>query len=110
MGQNKQSAASMAITFKKKLTDAEGNHAQARRLHKYSTTLGTLEEQNRMSAHITQNVRLCRHLGDCNDKWDRYCSVRRTGRSGYVKAKNGPRLCLDDGLGDKHPGCSSLVS
>merc|ERR1712176_781614 len=92
------------------MTDPEGNYAQAKRLHKYGTTLGTLEDQSRMHSHITQNVRLCRHLGDCDDKWDRYCSVRRTGRTGYVKAKNRPRLCLDDGLADKYPECSSLVS
>merc|ERR1719424_1462400 len=91
---------------------AEENYAQDKRLHAYSTALADLEDCRNTSKadQINCNVSLCRHRGDISDRWDRYCAVRRTGRSGYVKARNERKGCtvFDDGLADKHPGVSSL--
>lgn len=116
--QNTQAEARLAITRKKKMSVAEENYAQDKRLHAYSTALAELEDcrDTSKAAQINCNVMLCRHRGDIDDRWDRYCAVRRTGRSGYVKARNQPRPCFglnhplsqDDGLSNRHPGVSSL--
>lgn len=110
--QCKQADALLAITRKKKMNIPEENFAQDKRLHAYSTSLALLEDCRDKADQVNMNVALCRHRGDVNDRWDRYCSMRRTGRSGYVKARNQPRICstLDDGLADQHPGVSSLTA
>jgi len=110
--QCKQEAALMAITRKKKMNIPEENYAQEKRLHAFSTSLALLEDCRDKALQINLNVTLCRHRGDTTDRWDRYCSVRRTGRSGYVKARNTPRVCADfsDGVADRHPGVSSLIA
>lgn len=108
--QCKQADALLAITRKKKMTAPEETYAQEKRLHAYSTHLALLEDCRDKADQINCNVSLCRHRGDVDDRWDRYCAVRRTGRSGYVKARNQGRGCtvFDDGLADKHPGVASL--
>jgi hypothetical protein len=110
--QCKQADALLAITRKKKMNVPEENHAQEKRLHAYSTHLALLRDCKDQADQINLNVSLCRHRGDVNDRWDRYSAVRRTGRSGYVKARNHPRLnpAMDDGLADRHPGVSCLAS
>mmetsp|Transcript_43128 Transcript_43128/g.77466 ORF Transcript_43128/g.77466 Transcript_43128/m.77466 type:complete len:344 (-) Transcript_43128:29-1060(-) len=102
----------LAVTRKKKQNAAEEATAQFKRLHAYTTTLSTLQDGHQ-AAQLSSNVILCRELGNVNDRWDRYCAVRRSGRSGYVKARNmrrNPCDLADGGMGDKHPGCSSLVA
>jgi len=109
--QSRHAHALMSVTRKEKLTVGEENYAQEKRLHNYTTLLATLEDTKDLADQIGANVVLCRHRGDVNDRWDRYCAVRRTGRSGYVKARNQPRpvnVIQDDGLADKHPGVNSL--
>merc|ERR1719440_860885 len=111
--QCKQADALLAITRKKKMNVPEENYAQEKRLHAYSAALALLEDCRDKALQINLNVSLCRHRGDVNDRWDRYCSIRRTGRSGYVKARNQPKVqasLLDDGLADQHPCVSSLTS
>lgn len=108
--QCKQADALLAITRKKKLTAGEESWAQGKRLHAYATQLALLQDCREKAAQVNMNVSLCRHRGDVSDKWDRYCAVRKTGRSGYVKARNQPRGCtvFDDAFADKHPGVASL--
>lgn len=110
--QSKQAEALLSMTRKKKMNIPEENFAQEKRLHAYSGALALLEDCHDKSDQINCNVALCRHRGDVDDRWDRYCSVRRTGRSTYVKARNQSRVCaaLDDGLADRHPGVASLIS
>eukprot|EP00930_Biecheleria_cincta_P022558 TRINITY_DN16468_c0_g2_i1.p1 TRINITY_DN16468_c0_g2~~TRINITY_DN16468_c0_g2_i1.p1 ORF type:complete len:337 (-),score=70.58 TRINITY_DN16468_c0_g2_i1:329-1339(-) len=97
---------------KKKLNDQEGQRFQTMRLHRFGTLVAGLEDQN-LQAQVSANVVLCRNPGDLTDRWDRYCAVRRVGKASYVKARNEPHAgvgCMDDGLANKHPGISSLVS
>lgn len=110
--QCKQADARLAITHRKKMNVPQENYAQEKRLHAYSTALATMEDCHGKARQVNLNVVLCRQRGDVSDRWDRCCSVRRTGRSGYVKARNHPRTCaaLDDGLADRHPGVSSLAA
>jgi hypothetical protein len=107
--QNKQADALLAITRRKKMNGPEESYAQEKRLHAYSTSLALLQDCRDKADQIVCNVTICRHRGDVTDRWDRYCALRRTGRSGYVKARNTPRLCEDD-VADKHPGVSSLTA
>lgn len=99
-------------TNKKKLNYQEEQCYTTMRLHRFGTLVAGLEDQN-LSGQVLPNVILCRTLGDVDDRWDRYCAVRRVGKASYVKARNEPHAgfgCMDDGLADKHPGISSLVS
>jgi hypothetical protein len=110
--QSESAAVRMAITKKKKyLNDMEQEVAMGRRLHAYSGLIAAIEQQG-LAQEMRGNVLLMRNPGDVKDRWDRYCSVRRTGRSGYVGARNEGRFnpSLDDGLGNKHPGVSSLLA
>lgn len=62
---------------------------------------------------VPTSMAVIRGVGDVRDRWDRYCAIRRTFRSSFVQARNEPFAglgCMDDGLADKHPGVSSLVS
>lgn len=108
--QSKMADALLAITRKKKMNVPEENYAQDKRLHAYSTHLALLQDCKDSADQINLNVSLCRHRGPVSDRWDRYCAVRRSGRSGYVKARNQPKGCtvFDDGLADRHPGVTSL--
>lgn len=97
---------------KKKLNDQEEHHFKTIRLNRFGTLVAGLEDQN-LQGQVGPNTILCRTLGDVDDKWDRYCAVRRVGKSSYVKARNEPHTGvgpMDDGLSNKHPGISSLVS
>merc|ERR1712151_1367145 len=82
-----------------------------RRIHSYSTLIGGLEDQAQID-QLRANVLLVRGPGGVNDKWDRYCAMRRTGRSSYVKTRNETRYnpSMDDGMANKHPSCSSLLA
>eukprot|EP00931_Biecheleriopsis_adriatica_P093616 TRINITY_DN67340_c0_g1_i1.p1 TRINITY_DN67340_c0_g1~~TRINITY_DN67340_c0_g1_i1.p1 ORF type:complete len:373 (+),score=80.09 TRINITY_DN67340_c0_g1_i1:99-1121(+) len=98
--------------LKKDLNQQEEQMYRQRRLHRFATLVAGLEDQN-LQSQVTGNVALCRDLGGLDDRWDRYCAVRRVGKATYVKARNVPHSgggCIDDGQGDKHPGISSLVS
>eukprot|EP00929_Paragymnodinium_shiwhaense_P003329 TRINITY_DN103801_c0_g1_i1.p1 TRINITY_DN103801_c0_g1~~TRINITY_DN103801_c0_g1_i1.p1 ORF type:complete len:310 (+),score=71.96 TRINITY_DN103801_c0_g1_i1:68-997(+) len=80
-----------------------------KRLNGYATLCADLEDQN--NPQLPFNVTICRDRGSINDRWDRYCSLRRTGKTSYVSARNSPR---DPGIGgnlaDKQEGASSLMS
>lgn len=110
--QSEQCAVLMAITKQRKYrTEMEAEIALGRRLHSYSTLVAPIEQQN-LGNELRGNTMLMRTPGDVNDRWDRYCALRRTGRSGYVGARNEQRFnpSLDEGLGNKHPGVSSLLA
>lgn len=98
-------------TRKKKVNAAEEQLAREKRLATYGTLVAALESQNKGS-QLVANTRMCRGLGIMGDCWDRYCAVRRAGKSSYVMARNEPRCnqAMDDGIADRHPGVSSLVS
>mmetsp|Transcript_22866 Transcript_22866/g.41437 ORF Transcript_22866/g.41437 Transcript_22866/m.41437 type:complete len:372 (-) Transcript_22866:127-1242(-) len=83
----------------------------SKKLNAYSTLCGSLEDQS-MTEELRQNVMLCRGLGPLHDRWDRYCALRRVGRSSYVNARNTYRFnaAMDEGTSNKHPGCSSLLA
>lgn len=102
----------MELTKKKKYAnEMEQSIAMDRRLHSYSGLIAPVEQQQ-MAQSITANVMLLRGPGDVSEKWDRYCAVRRTGRSTYVRARNTERFnpAMDDGITNKHPGVSSLLA
>jgi len=103
----------LAITSKKKYNEQEEQVAALKRLHSCATLIAGLEQQNE-GAQLRGNTLLMRPVGSVGDKWDRYCAMRRTGRSSYVMAKNltGERFnpSMDEGLANKHPGVSSLLS
>jgi len=109
--QSQAAAHLMELGVRSKLTSAEKEICDSRRIHSYGTLIASLEDQQQ--AHqIRANVQLVRGPGGVEDKWDRYCAMRRVGRSSYVQARNEGRLnpSMDDGLANKHPSCSSLVA
>lgn len=119
--QSKSAAQLMQLTQNKKASAQEEQLQLHKRMHSYSSLVAGLEQQNQ-SLGLRANVTLVRSLGDVHDRWDRYCAVRRTGRSTYVGAKNlhlhadHPRLderfnpSMDDGLTNKYPGVASLLA
>lgn len=109
--QSKSAARLMEITTRKKFNHQEEDVNITRRIHSYSTLIGSLEDQVQID-QLRANVLLCRGPGGVDDKWDRYCAMRRTGRSSYVKARNEGRFnaAMDDGMANKHPSCSSLLA
>jgi len=108
--QSKAAATLMEVTTRPKHTDVQGELNSRKRLHSYSGLVASLEDQGQ-THQLKANTLLVRGPGDCNDKFDRYCAIRRTGRSSYVMARNEPlfNASMDDGLANKHPGCSSLL-
>jgi hypothetical protein len=104
----------LAITHKKKFNEQEEQVANLKRLHSTATLIAGLEQQNE-SASLRGNSLLMRPIGSVHDKWDRYCALRRTGRSSYVTAKNilGERFnpSSDEGLSNNptHEGMHSLA-
>ncbi|CAK0839509.1 unnamed protein product [Prorocentrum cordatum] len=107
-----QSAAAdalMEVTRRKKVSHPEEQLARLKKLQSGCTLIAGLEEQN-LTNSLTANVQLIRGLGSVSDRWDRYCALRRTGKSSYVEAKNVLRPSDydfdDDGM--KHRGCSNL--
>jgi len=110
--QSKTAEMLLAPIQKKQLNQQEEQQFRKQRLHKFCTVVAGLEDQN-LQQQLLANVTLCRHLGDTDDRWDRYCALRRVGKATYVQARNIPHAgagCMDDGLADKHAGVSSLVS
>jgi len=99
------------MTTKPKLLPCQEFMATMKRLHGNGTLIAPIEQQN-MSGQMASNVMLVRNLGLPNDRWDRYCGIRQTGKASYVKARNVPRAdVLSEGLlPAKAPFCSSLNS
>jgi len=99
------------ITTRKKLRPNEEIISHGKRLHGSSGLIAPLEQQN-LSDHIRANVALLRPVGDVDDRWDRYCAVRKTGKVSYVGARNATRMRFmgDDDLADKAPMCSTLTA
>eukprot|EP00425_Heterocapsa_triquetra_P023197 CAMPEP_0195110034 /NCGR_PEP_ID=MMETSP0448-20130528/91307_1 /TAXON_ID=66468 /ORGANISM="Heterocapsa triquestra, Strain CCMP 448" /LENGTH=333 /DNA_ID=CAMNT_0040146699 /DNA_START=36 /DNA_END=1037 /DNA_ORIENTATION=+ len=108
---HRSAATLLSITQKKKFNDQEEQVANLKRLHAFGTLIAGLEQQNE-GAQLRGNVMLMRHPHNISDKWDRYCALKRTGRSSYVGARNEGRFnaSMDDGLSNKHPGVSSLLA
>jgi len=99
-----------AVMRRKKHTEPEEALYNHKRLHGYATLVARMEDQN-LSKNILANVRICRDRGDASDRWDRYCSVRSTGKASHVQARNTPRTAyVDDSGADQHSGCSSLLA
>jgi len=121
-------AAEILTTFtkKKKQDRLEEQRTKEKKLATCCTLIGGLEDQN-LSQELAANVMLLRGFDSrlrsastgtfrsntkVNDKWDRYCALRRTGKVSYVSARNEVRSdsVQDGGLANKHAGSSSLVS
>lgn len=78
----------MAVTRKKKFASGmEESIARDRRLHSYSTLCAGIEDQN-LTEQVMMSCSMCRDPGPLNDRWDRYCALRRSGRSSYVQTRN----------------------
>jgi len=100
------------LTKKKKFgTVMEEIVAAGKLQHSYCTLVAPLEQQS-LGQQLSANVVLMRRPGGVDDRWDRYCALRRTGRSSYVGSRNEGRFnpSADDGLSNKHPGVSSLLA
>jgi len=99
----------------RKLNFQEEKLLKQKRLSNYASLVSNLEDQNQVNI-LVANTTLMRSPGDVDDRWDRYCAVRRAGRSSYVQARNAPRTpregstYVGDELADRHPGTSSLVA
>jgi len=108
--QSEQTATLLKVASKKRVTHPEQYLQRDKRMNSYACLVAPYEVQN--NSDIVANTALIRPLGDVDDKWDRYCAVRRTGRSSYVQARNSlkPGIEQDAALADTYPGCSSLVS
>jgi len=98
------------ITTRKKLRPNEETVARGKKMQ-ICTLIAPLEQQN-LSNALQANVSLLRPVGDVDDRWDRYCAVRRTGKVSYVGARNHQRRRYmgDDTLADKAPVCSTLTA
>jgi hypothetical protein len=109
--QSRPAYALTEITRKKKLTPQEEPVKNFKRMHAYSTLVAGLEDQQ-LAEQVKMNSIMCRDVGRLDDRWDRYCALRRTGRSSYVGSRNAYRFnpSMDCGLGNKHPGISSLLT
>lgn len=99
----------MEVTRRKKVSYPEEQLSRLKKLQSGCTLIAGLEEQN-LTNSLTANVQLIRGHGSVSDRWDRYCALRRTGKSSYVEAKNVLRPSDYDFDGDsmKHRGCSNL--
>lgn len=99
------------ITTRKKLRPNEEIIERSKRMTAFSGLVAPLEQQN-MSNAIANNVKLVRGLGRVEDRWDRYCALRRVGKVSYVGARNMSRTALhgDDDLADKAARCSTLTA
>ncbi|CAK9088247.1 unnamed protein product [Durusdinium trenchii] len=108
--QSKPQHALLAPIAKKQLNSQEEQHWRRTRLQRFCTVLAEMEDQN-LQQQLVSNVILCRNPGDVEDRWDRYCALRRVGKATYVKARNQPHsgfASMDDGLSDKNPGLTFL--
>lgn len=109
--QSKPAYVLQSITRKKKLRANEESECLKKRMNAYSSMCAPLEQQN-LSSAIAGNVLMVRSIGDVDDRWDRYCALRRTGKVSYVTARNTSRGRFggDDELADKAPRCSTLTA
>jgi len=109
--QTKSAKVLRKLTTKPKLLPCQEFLSTMKRLHANGTLIAPIEQQN-MSSQLANNVMLVRDLGRANDRWDRYCGIRQTGKASYVKTRNVPRSdVLSDGLlPSKAPYVSSLNS
>merc|ERR1719326_1484561 len=96
-----------AMCRKPKLLPNQEFIVRTKNLHAQAQLIAPLEQQN-LSQQLAANVQLVTGLGNCNDRWDRYCSLRKTGHCSYVKARNNPRRFpyADDEKGEKAAFCS----
>jgi hypothetical protein len=96
--------------IKNNQSPAEQYLARTKNLNNKASILAPLEMQN-LSDKLIANCTLLGELGEANDRWDRYCAVRKSGRSSYVAARNTPRVLVGTNPRlDRHPGCSTLVA
>jgi hypothetical protein len=109
--QTKSAQVLRKMTTKSKLLPCQEFMATIKRMHANCTLIAPIEQQN-LSGQLASNVLLVRDLGLPNDRWDRYCGIRQTGKSSYVQARNVPRAdVLGDGLlPTKSPYVSSMNS
>jgi hypothetical protein len=109
--QSKPAEKLLAITKRRPLTHQEEQVATLKKLSTGCTLIAGLEEQS-LTKQMQSNVQLIRGLGPVSDRWDRYCSLRKSGKASYVEAKNELRpsdYYFDNGS-LKHRGCSNLES
>jgi hypothetical protein len=109
--QTRPAAVLTEMTRKKKLLPCQEFMAITKNLHRHGSLIAPIEQQN-LSGTMAANVNLVRELGSMNDRWDRYCGLRQTGKASYVKARNHPRADVrgDGSLPDKGPSVSSLTA
>merc|ERR1719384_473397 len=74
--QSEAAAELTAILRRKKHTEQEEELARTKRLGNVGSLVAGLEHQNDARA-IFANVTLARPPGDTEDRWDRYCSIRK---------------------------------
>jgi hypothetical protein len=100
-----------ALTRQKKHGPMGEEISRGKLLHGYSCLCASLEDQA-LTEQVKMNCNMCRDLGPLDDRWDRYCALRRSGRSSYVQTRNTYRFnpSMDCGLGNKHPAVSSLLA
>lgn len=94
--QSRSAAQLNAIIMKEKLSPAQHAIRDTKILHSYTWQM-TSPGGQASAAELRSNTWLVRGPGDVEDRWDRYCATRRTGRASCVQAR-------------KHPACSSLVA
>ncbi|CAJ1444697.1 unnamed protein product, partial [Effrenium voratum] len=82
--QSKPQHVLLAPISKKDLNAQEEQHWRRTRLQRFATQVAEMEDQN-LQNQVVSNVILCRNPGDVDDRWDRYCAVRRVGKATYVK-------------------------
>ncbi|KAF4716535.1 hypothetical protein FOZ63_033540, partial [Perkinsus olseni] len=74
--QSAQASRLTAVCRKKKLLPNQEFEVLSSKLHRGSTLIAPLEEQNK-SESLSANVQLIRGLGPTHDRWDRYCAIRQ---------------------------------
>lgn len=75
------------ITRKKKLIPPQEFNYKSKLLNGSAALIAPIEMQN-LSSQLSNNILLLRGVGSVNDRWDRYCALRQTGKATYVKSRN----------------------
>jgi len=86
--QSRPAASLMASMRKKKLNEVEEQFYKQKLCNNYCALVAPIEKQNGGS-QLVANVTMCRSLGGVEDRWDRYCAIRRAGRASYVRGSCG---------------------
>lgn len=110
--QNKGATEQTVVMRRRKLNEQEEEMARTKRLGNVGSLVAGLETMNDARS-VFANATMARPLGDPDDRWDRYCSIRKAGKSSHVWTRNTPRIAAmhgEDGMADRHVGCSSLVA